>query len=135
MVHNDTHKYLFLDKDGYEGNHIYCVKVPTPLTIRHKNENVGRDNFKIGDDIILTNDTGYDVEFKIGKSFGQCDVIDDQSIFMIQYLKDNELQYIECLYENKVKQRKYLFNFNRNVGSYSYYFTMKKAPIDAEDKK
>ena len=135
MVHNDTHKYLFLDKDGYEGNHIYCVKVPTPLTIRHKNENVGRDNFKIGDDIILTNDTGYDVEFKIGKSFGQCDVIDDQSIFMIQYLKDNELQYIECLYENKVKPRKYLFNFNKNAGSYSYYFTMKKAPIDAEDKK
>ena len=135
MVHNDTHKYLFLDKDGYEGNHIYCVKVPTLLTIRHKNENIGRDNFKIGDDIILTNDTGYELEFKIANSFGQVDVIDDQSIFMIQYMKDNEMKYIECLYENKVKKRKYLFNFNSNVGSYSYYFTMKKAPIDEEDKK
>ena len=115
MVHNDTHNYLFIDKDGYEGNHIYCVKVPTLLTIRHKNENIGRDNFKIGDDIILTNDTGYELEFKIANSFGQVDVIDDQSIFMIQYMKDNEMKYIECLYENKVKKRKYLFNFNANA--------------------
>ena len=45
------------------------------------------------------------------------------------------MKYIECLYENKVKKRKYLFNFNANVGSYSYYFTMKKAQIDEENKK
>ena len=136
MIHNDTHKYLFLDKEGHEGNHIYCVKNPTELIIRHKNENIGRDNFKVGDEIILRNGDGVEFEFKIGKTFDKNEtILNDQSIFMIQYMKDNEMKYIECLYENKVKKRKYLFNFNANVGSYSYYFTMKKAPIDEEDKK
>jgi len=127
MIHNDTHKYLFLDKEGHEGNHIYCVKNPTELIIRHKNENIGRDNFKVGDEIILRNGDGVEFEFKIGKTFDKNEtILNDQSIFMIQYMKDNELKYIECLYENKVKNRRYLFNFNTNMGSYSYYFGMKK---------
>ena len=135
MIHNDTHKYLFLDKDGVNGNHIYCVKTPTELIIRHKNEQ-GRDTFKVGDDIILSNNSGYELEFKIGNTFAKNeDVLDDKSIFMIQYLKDNELQFIECLYENKIKNRKYLFNFNKKAGSYSYYFGMEKVGNEGEDKK
>jgi len=135
MIHNDTHKYLFLDKEGVNGNHIYCVKIHTELTIRHKNGQ-GRDTFKAGDDIILSNSSEYKLEFKIGNTFAKNeDVLDDKSIFMIQYLKDNELQFIECLYENKIKNRKYLFNFNKKAGSYSYYFGKEKVANEGEDKK
>jgi hypothetical protein len=136
MIHNDTHKYLCLDKDGYEGNNIYCVKVPTPLTIRHKDPNIGREGFKVGDDIILTNDKGYELEFKIGNTFAKNeDILDDKSIFVLQYLKDNEMQFIECLYENKVKQRRYLFNFSKKSGAYSYYFGMRRVDSGEVDKK
>ena len=135
LIHNDTHKYLFLDKNasGEGNNNIYCVRTPTELIIKHKDENIGRDNFKVGDDIILNNN-GFELEFKIGKTFdGNEDIIDNKSIFMIQIKKDDELQYIECLYENKNK-KKYLFNFSKNKGSYSFYFCMKKVPNE-EDKK
>jgi len=136
MIHNDTHKYLCLDKDGHEGNNIYCVKVPTPLTIRHKDPNIGREGFKVGDDIILTNDKGYELEFKIGNTFAKNeDILDDKSIFVLQYLKDNEMQFIECLYENKVKQRRYLFNFSKKSGAYSYYFGMRRVDSGEVDKK
>ena len=136
MIHNDTHKYLCLDKEGYEGNNIYCVKVPTPLTIRHKDPNIGREGFKVGDDIILTNDKGYELEFKIGNTFAKNeDILDDKSIFVLQYLKDNEMQFIECLYENKVKQRRYLFNFSKKSGAYSYYFGMRRVDSGEVDKK
>ena len=136
MIHNDTHKYLCLDKEGHEGNNIYCVKVPTPLTIRHKDPNIGREGFKVGDDIILTNDKGYELEFKIGNTFAKNeDILDDKSIFVLQYLKDNEMQFIECLYENKVKQRRYLFNFSKKSGAYSYYFGMRRVDGGEVDKK
>jgi len=136
MIHNDTHKYLCLDKEGHEGNNIYCVKVPTPLTIRHKDPNIGREGFKVGDDIILTNDKGYELEFKIGNTFAKNeDILDDKSIFVLQYLKDNEMQFIECLYENKVKQRRYLFNFSKKSGAYSYYFGMRRVDSGEVDKK
>ena len=136
MIHNDTQKYLCLDKEGHEGNNIYCVKVPTPLTIRHKDPNIGREGFKVGDDIILTNDKGYELEFKIGNTFAKNeDILDDKSIFVLQYLKDNEMQFIECLYENKVKQRRYLFNFSKKSGAYSYYFGMRRVDNGEVDKK
>ena len=136
MIHNDTHKYLFLDKEGFKGHHIYCVKNPTPLIIRHKDENIGRDDFKNGDEIVLRNEDGVEFEFKIGNSFYKNEnAINDQSIFMIQYMKDNQLKYIECLYENKAKNRRYLFNFNEKVGSYTYYFGMKKVPNEEEEDK
>ena len=60
--------------------------------------------------------------------------MDDQSLFMLQFIKDGDLQYIERIYENKSKKRHYLFTFNGNDGSYSYYFQMKKT-IEEEDKK
>ena len=39
MMHNDTHKFLFLDNKNNENN-IYCVKIATPLIIRHKIEKI-----------------------------------------------------------------------------------------------
>ena len=136
MIHNDTHKYLCLDQTAPEGNNIYCVKTPTVLTIKHKDENLGRGGFKVGDEIFLVNEQGYQLEFKIGNTFDKNEEnIDDKSLFMIQYFKDNEMKYIECLYENKVKDRKYLFNFSNNKGSFSYYFSMKKMPNEEDEKK
>lgn len=127
MIHNDTRKYLYLDKNAKERNNIYCVKNPIILIIRHKEEDINRENFKVGDDIVLTNEEGFELDFKIGQTFSQNeDIIDNKSIFMIQYLKDNEMKYIECLYENK-NNNKYLFNFSNKVGSYSFYFSIKKA--------
>jgi hypothetical protein len=136
VIHNDTHKYLFLDKNGDENNKIYCVKQPEPLTIRHKNTDINRENFKVGDEIILTGKDGFELEFKIGRTFsGNEEVIDDQSIFMIQFNRNGELQFIECKYENKAKKRHYLFNFTKEDGSYSYYFSMEKVREEEEERK
>ena len=136
IIHNDTHKYLFLDKEADPNNNIYCVKPPEPLTIKHKNAEIGRDKFKVGDDIILTNKDGFSLEFKIGRTYsGNEEIIDDQSIFMIQVNRDGELNYIECMYENKVKKRHYLFNFTKKVGTYSFYFSMKKVTNEEEKKE
>ena len=136
VIHNDTHKYLFLDKEADPNNNIYCVKTPEPLTIKHKNENVGRDNFKVGDEITLTRNDGFSLDFKIGKTYsGNENFIDDQSIFMIQVDRNGELNYIECMYENKGKKRHYLFNFSKNDGSYSFYFSMQKVVEGGEEEK
>ena len=82
------------------------------------------------------NDKGYELEFKIGNTFAKNeDILDDKSIFVLQYLKDNEMQFIECLYENKVKQRRYLFNFSKKSGAYSYYFGMRRVDSGEVDKK
>ena len=132
VMHNDTHKYLFLDKNAIQGINIYCIKRPTALIIKHKDENVGRDNFKVGDEIILINDD-FEMEFKIGNTFDANEqFINDKSIFMLQVKKNDELKFIECLYENK-NENKYLINLWENKGSYSFYFSMKKIP-DEEDK-
>ena len=67
VIHNDTHKYLFLDK---KLNNIYCVKQPEPLTITHLGNDSDRDYFQVSDYIVLTGKDGYQVEFKIaGKNF------------------------------------------------------------------
>ena len=65
MIHNDTRKYLYLDKNAKERNNIYCVKNPTMLIIRHKEEDINRENFKVGDNIVLTNEEGFELDFKI----------------------------------------------------------------------
>ena len=136
MMHNDTHKFLFLDNKNNENN-IYCIKIATPLIIRHKIENIGRNDFKSGDEIILINEEGYGYEFvfKIAKTFDKNeDIINDQSVFMLQVFKDNEFKYLECLYENQFNH-KYLLNFSKNIGSFSYYFVMKKAATEEEEIK
>ena len=135
VMHNDTHKYLFLDKEADINNNIYCVKQPEVLTIRHKNHDIGRDNFKVGDEIILTNKDGFELEFRIARTFsGNDEVIDDQSVFMIQVSRNNELHYVECMYENKDKKKRYLFNFTKDMGTYSFYFSMKKVNEEEEKK-
>ena len=135
VIHNDTHKYLFLDKEADINNNIYCVKQPEVLTIRHKNHDIGRDNFKVGDEIILTNKDGFELEFRIARTFsGNDEVIDDQSVFMIQVSRNNELHYVECMYENKDKKKRYLFNFTKDMGTYSFYFSMKKVNEEEEKK-
>ena len=53
---------------------------------------------------------------------------------MLQVFKDNEFKYLECLYENQFNH-KYLLNFSKNIGSYSYYFIMKKVATEEEEIK
>lgn len=74
VIHNDTHKYLFLDKNEKTDN-IYCVKEPVKLNIRHKNTEIGRDIFKIGDEFILSNQDGFELEFKIGELFQEMKIV------------------------------------------------------------
>ena len=128
ILHNDTRKYLFLDKEAKDGNNIYCVKEPEELIIRHKDSNIGRDNFKSGDSVLLSRKDGYELEFKIGQTFsGNEKVIDNKSIFMIQVNKEDELKFIECKYENKGAKKRYFFNFAKDSGNLlSFYFCAKK---------
>jgi hypothetical protein len=135
VIHNDTHKYLFLDKND-KNNNIYCVKEKVKLNIRHKNTEIGRDNFKIGDEFILSNQDGFELEFKIGGTFsGNEDFIDNYSLLLIQYNKNDELKYIECKYENKNSKKHYLLNFTKNNGTYTYYFKIEKVKEDEELQK
>ena len=135
VIHNDTHKYLFLDKNEKTDN-IYCVKEPVKLNIRHKNTEIGRDIFKIGDEFILSNQDGFELEFKIGGTFsGNEDFIDNNSLLLIQYNKNDELKYIECKYENKNSKKHYLLNFTKNNGTYTYYFKIEKVKEDEELKE
>jgi len=135
VIHNDTHKYLFLDKNEKKNNKIYCVKEKEKLNIRHKNKEIGKDNFKIGDEFILSNKNGFEVEFKIGGTFsGNEEFIDNQSLLLIQCYKDDQLEYIECKYENKNSKKHYLLNFTKKNGTYTYYFKIEKAKEDEDQK-
>ena len=135
VIHNDTHKYLFLDKNEKTDN-IYCVKEPVKLNIRHKNTEIGRDIFKIGDEFILSNQDGFELEFKIGGTFsGNEDFIDNNSLLLIQYNKNDEMKYIESKYENKNSKKHYLINFTKDSGTYTYYFKIEKVKEDEELQK
>jgi hypothetical protein len=135
VIHNDTHKYLFLDKND-RNNNIYCVKEKVKLNIRHKNTEIGRDNFKIGDEFILSNQDGFELEFKIGGTFsGNEDFIDNNSLLLIQYNKNDEMKYIESKYENKNSKKHYLINFTKDSGTYTYYFKIEKVKEDEELKE
>ena len=136
VIHNDTHKYLFLDKNEKKDNNIYCVKEKVKLNIRHKNKEIGRDNFKIGDELILSNKDGFELEFRIGGTFsGNEDFIDNQSLLLLQYNKNDEMEYIECKYENKNSKKHYLLNFTKDKGTYTYYFMIEKVKEDEETKE
>ena len=136
VIHNDTHKYLFLDKNEKQNNNIYCIKEKVKLKIKHKNKELGRDNFKIGDEFIFSNKDGFELEFKIGGNFsGNEDFIDNQSLLLLQYNKNDEMKYIECKYENKDSKKHYLLNFTKNNGTYTYYFKIEKVKEDEEIKE
>ena len=132
FIHNDTYKYLYLDKNPEDNNNIYCVKEPEPLIIRHKDTQIGRDTFKVNDFIVLIGRDGYQYEFQIGKTFsGNEEIIDEKSIIMIQVLKNGKMKYLENCYENKNKKKHYLFNFSNSPGSYeSYFFIQKAKPLN-----
>ena len=128
VIHNDTHKYLFLDNNNEEINNFYCVKEPEPLFIKHKDTQLGRDYFKVNDFIILIRKDGFQYEFKIGGTFsGNDEIIDDKSIFMLQVgNKNGEMKYLFNCYENKNNKKHYIFNFIKNPGSYESFFFISK---------
>ena len=127
VIHNDTHKYLFLDNSDKSENNIYCIKEPEKLIIQHKDLQIGRDTFKVNDNIILKRKDGFQYEFKIGGTFsGNDEVIDDNSIIMLQVNKDGKMKYLESCYENKNKKKQYLFNFSKFQGDYGSFFLIKK---------
>ena len=127
VIHNDTHKYLFLDRDDKKCNNIYCVKESEPLIIQHKNLQIGRETFKINDIIVLKRKDGFQYEFKIGKTFfGDEPAIDDKSLVRLLVNQNGQMKYITSYYENKNKKGQYLFNFNKNKGGYESFFLIKK---------
>ena len=126
IMHNDTHKYLFLDNNSRDNN-IYCIKEKTPLTIMHKDSQIERDTFKVNDIIILVADSGFKLEFKIGNTFsGSDEIIDDKSLIMLQVEQNGEMEYLENYYENKNNKKQYICNLNKNPGGYECYFMIKK---------
>ena len=129
-MHNDTHKYLFLDK---KAKNIYCVKNPEVLIIRHSMEDMDRDYFQVNDYITLEGKDGYKVEFKIGNSYSENEeeIIDEESLFVIKMEKNGTMVYLENFFENKDKKKHYLFNFVIKKGGYSFYFSIKK--VDSEN--
>ena len=130
IMHNDTHKYLFLDKKAKD---IYCVKNPEVLIIRHSMEDMDRDYFQVNDYITLEGKDGYKVEFKIGNSYSENEeeIIDEESLFVIKMEKNGTMVYLENFFENKDKKKHYLFNFVIKKGGYSFYFSIKK--VDSEN--
>ena len=128
VIHNDTHKYLFLDNNNEEINNFYCIKEPEPLFIKHKDIQLGRDYFKVNDFIILIRKDGFQYEFKIGGTFsGNDEIINDKSIFMLQVgNKNGEMKYLFNCYENKNNKKHYIFNFIKNPGSYESFFFISK---------
>ena len=129
IMHNDTHKYLFLDKKAKD---IYCVKNPEVLIIRHSLEDIDRDYFQVNDYIILEGKDGYKVEFKIGNSYSENEeeIIDEESLFVLKMDKNGKMVYLENFFENKNKKKHYIFDFSTKKGGYSFYFSVKK--VDSE---
>ena len=128
LIHNDTRKYLYLDRLNENGNHLYCVKEPEELIIKHKNIEE-RQDFKDGDEIILENRFGYNLEFKIADIFlPKDDHINEETLFMLQSKRDNNYEYMECKFDNKDKDKHYLFNFSVNKGDFPFYYFIVKSP-------
>ena len=128
LIHNDTRKYLYLDRLNENGNHLYCVKEPEELIIKHKNIEE-RQDFKDGDEIILENRFGYSLEFKICNFFLPKDEhINEETLFMLQAKRDNNYEYMECKFDNKDKDKHYFFNFSANKGDFPYYYFIVKSP-------
>ena len=127
IMHNDTHKYLCLNNNSEDNNNIFCIKEKTPLIIKHKVSNLGRDFFKVNDIIILKEKNGFEYEFKIGNTLsGSDEIIDEKSLFMLQIFKNGEIKYLENYYENKNKKKQYIFNLINRPGGYESFFMIKK---------
>ena len=128
VIHNDTHKYLFLDNNDKENN-IYCVKEPVPLIIQHKNSELVKDTFKVNDTIVLIrgDEYKYEYEFQIGSIYsGKDEIIDENSLITLKVNKNGEMKYLESCYENKNSKKHYLFNYIKSKGGYESLFIIKK---------
>ena len=126
VIHNDTHKYLFLDNNDKENN-IYCVKEPVPLIIQHKNSELEKDTFKVNDTIVLKREDEYKYEFQIGSVYsGRDEIIDENSLITLKVNKNGEMKYLESCYENKNSKKHYLFNYIKSRGGYESLFIIKK---------
>ena len=126
IIHNDTHKYLYLNQDNLNNN-IYCMKEPFGLNIIHKNKNIGRNYFIENDEIYLIGRNNYKYEFKICDVDDENDkVIYDKSLFRLQILENNEMKYLENKYENKNSKKQYLFKTTDNPHTYESVFYIKK---------
>ena len=127
VIHNDTYKYLFLDNNPEEKDNFYCIKEPEPLFIIHKDRQIGRDFFKVNDIIILSRKDGYQCEFKIGNTYsGNDEIIDDKSIFMIQYNRNGKMMYLYNCYENKDKKSIIYLLIFKTLEVMNLFFILKK---------
>ena len=126
IVHNDTHKYLYLDENNNE-NKIYCVKEPNELIIKQKSPDIKRGYFIENDEVILIGKNNYQYEFKITNIYDTNDnIIYDNSLFKLQISFDNEIKFLENKYENKNSRKEYLFNATNKPSNFESYFYIQK---------
>ena len=126
IVHNDTHKYLYLDENNNE-NKIYCVKEPNELIIKQKSPDIKRGYFIENDEVILIGKNNYQYEFKITNIYDTNDnIIYDNSLFKLQISVDNEIKFLENKYENKNSRKEYLFNATNKPSNFESYFYIQK---------
>ena len=126
IIHNDTHKYLYLDENNNE-NKIYCVKEPKELTIKQKSPDIKRSYFMENDDIILIGKTNYRYEFKLTNIYDTNDnIIYDNSLFKLQINVGDEIKFLENKYENKNSRKEYLFNTTNKPSNFESYFYIQK---------
>ena len=85
--------------------------------------------------MILSNADEFEHEFKIGRTSGNGDFIDNQSLLLIQYNKNDQMHYFEYKYENKNSKKYYLLNFTKKYGTYTYYFKIEKVKEDEKLKE
>jgi len=126
IVHNDTHKYLYLDENNDE-NKIYCVKEPNELIIKQKSPDIKRGYFIENDEVILIGKNNYQYEFKITNIYDTNDnIIYYNSLFKLQISVDNEFKFLENKYENKNSKKEYLFNATNKPSNFESYFYIQK---------
>ena len=126
IIHNDTHKYLYLDENNNE-NKIYCVKEQNELIIKQKSPDIKRGYFIENDEVILIGKNKYQYEFKITNIYDTNDnIIYDNSLFKLQISVDNEIKFLENKYENKNSKKEYPFNATNKPGNFESYFYIQK---------
>ena len=127
MVHNDTQKYLYVEdiKDKNDIN-IYCRKEPKPYIISHKDKNIGRDTFKVGDDIkLFSGQNSYDFKIAGGLDEKNDKDIDEGTLIILQVLKNEEFQSLQTEYESKNNKNEYEIKLlNEIVYDYPFYYVI-----------
>lgn len=128
VTHNDIDKYLHMSNE--KGTlEVFCRKEPMTWTITNKS---GKDTFKVGDYIILTNGDLKE-EFYIDRTFLDEDKgkeIKEGTVFALKINRDG-LKYMNTSYLKKDKKKNYLFNFSDNIeDTYGAFFTMENTTYE-----